>query len=78
MDIFERAGVLRDYLDIVHLRNSLGLLDRYEVRYVLFEKDTPLVYLLEQTRDWDPAYDDGQTVLLERRQPRTPLGRSAP
>jgi hypothetical protein len=73
MDIYERSGVLRDYLDIVHLRNSLGLLDRYQVDYVLFEKDTPLVYLLEQTHAWKTDYADNLVILLERRNLRDHL-----
>jgi hypothetical protein len=66
VDIFERNGVLRDYLAIVRLRNSLRLLDVYNIRYVLFERDTPLVYLLLLTHTWKTDYDDGTVVLLER------------
>lgn len=64
-DIFERNGTLKDYLDIIGLRKSLELLDQHHIRYVLFERDTPLVYLLQQTHQWQPLYDDGSTILLE-------------
>ena len=69
MDIFERNGTLRDYLDIIYLDRSLALLDRHQIRYVLFEKDTPLVYLLQQTHAWRTDYEDRQVVLLERASP---------
>jgi hypothetical protein len=66
VDIFEYNGVLRDYLDTIRLKGSLAVLDKYQIRYVFFEKDTPLVYLLQQTGRWKPDYDDGKVVLLER------------
>ncbi len=66
MDIYERNGVLRDYLDIIHLKNSLSLLDHYDIRYVFFEKNTPLVYLLQQTHAWQTDYDAHNVILLER------------
>ena len=69
VDIFERNGVLRDYLDMVRSKNSLALIDRYQIRYVLFESDAPLVYLLRQTQAWNATYDDGRVVLLERSTP---------
>ena len=66
MDIFERNGTLRDYLDIIQLNRSLALLDTDRIRYVFFEKGTPLVYLLQQTHAWHPDYEDSRFVLLER------------
>ena len=76
-DIFERNGTLKDYLDIIELKNSLSLLDKHQVRYVLFEKDAPLVYLLEQTNHWQSLYDDGSTILLEHSNPGLALQRNA-
>ena len=66
MDIFERNGTLRDYLDIITLNRSLTLLDKYQIRYVFFEKQTPLVYLLQQTHAWKSDYEDSHFILLER------------
>lgn len=68
VDLFEYNGTLKDYLDIIYIRNSLALLDRYRVQYVFFEKDTPLVYLLEHAGGWRVRYEDATTVLLERMQ----------
>ena len=66
VDIFERAGIFADYLDAIRLRNSLAILCKYRIHYVLFEKDTPLTYLLLHTSGWHSLYQDKETVLLER------------
>ena len=50
VDIFEYNGTFRDYLDIIRLNDTLALLDRYRIRYVLYEKDSPLTYLLTPHR----------------------------
>ena len=72
VDIFERAGVFKDYLDTAHLEHSRELLDKYRIRYVLFRRDTPLVYLLQSTPDWKVDYQDRVTILLERRRAIAP------
>lgn len=66
VDVFEHNGVFADYLHAIRLKDSLPILDRYRIRYVLFERDAPLPYLLEQTRQWRVLYQDNTTVLLER------------
>lgn len=66
VDIFERNGTFKDYLDITHLKDSLALLDKRQIRYVLFKTDTPLVYLLKATHAWKVDYEDTDTILLER------------
>jgi hypothetical protein len=66
VDIFEYNGTFKDYLDIVRIKNSLQLLDQDHVRYVLFEQDAPLAYLLEHTSGWRVDYLKGNIVLLER------------
>src|SRR5206468_1965306 len=35
VDIFEYAGVLKDYLDLLGLEQSKAILDKYKIRYVL-------------------------------------------
>lgn len=69
VDIFERRGVLRDYLDITLLKNSLSLLDKYSIRYVLFEDGSPLASFLRQCAGWKVLYQDGTAVLFERQAP---------
>ncbi len=65
-DIFERRGVLRDYLDAVRIDDTFAILDKYKIQYVLFQPDTPLVYLLRRSPGWRVDYQDGTAVLLER------------
>ncbi len=66
-DIFERNGTFQDYLDVTQLRHPLATLDRRGIRYVLFERDAPLVLLLKATGRWITLYEDTTTVLLERK-----------
>ena len=66
VDIFEYNGTLKDYLDIIRLKDTIPLLDKYDIQYVFFERDTPLVYLLEQTNKWKVDFEDESVVLLER------------
>jgi hypothetical protein len=66
VDIFEYNGTFKDYLDIIRIKDSLGLLDKYKIRYVLYEKDSPLVYLLQHTGGWEADYQDERVILLER------------
>ena len=73
-DIFERKGVLRDYLDAVQIRNSFTLLDKYRIRYVLLGPETPLVYLLQHSPDWKTDYRDKTAILMER----LPAGHAKP
>jgi len=65
-DIFEYNGTFKDYLDAVELRGTNEVLNKYKIRYVLFERHTPLVLFLLQTPAWKIDYEDGTTVLLER------------
>lgn len=66
-DIFEYNGTFADYLDISHLKTPLELMDKHNIRYVLFKSNHPLVYLLEHTGQWKVDYTDKTTTLLERR-----------
>ena len=66
VDIFEYGGVFKDYLDATELKNTLAILDKYKIRYVLFERETPLVYLMQHTPGWKTDYQDASTVLIER------------
>ncbi len=66
VDVFEYNGIFKDYLDLTQFRNSLSILDKYAIRYVLFEKKAPLSYLLEHTPGWKIDYQDDTTILFER------------
>ena len=66
VDIFEYTGVLRDYLDLLALKQPESLLDKYRIRYVLFPPGEPLTYVLEHDAGWKVLYRDKISVLLER------------
>ncbi len=79
VDIFEYAGVLQDYLQLLGsdtlLRNTDRIMDKYDIRYVLFPpgdstnqnlSGSGLIYLLEHDPRWKIAYQDKVSVLMER------------
>jgi hypothetical protein len=66
VDIFEYNGTFKDYLDAVALKNSDAILNKYKIRYVLFERDAPLVCYLLQSPSWKVDYQDRTAILLER------------
>ncbi len=68
VDIYEHHGVLRDYLDAVHLRNPLQIFRKYGVTAVLFPAHAPLAYLLRHIPGWRVQYQD-PTAILFMRQP---------
>lgn len=66
VDIYEYNGVFADYLDAIGIKNTLGILDKYNIRYVLFRKESPVEYLLMHNPAWKTDYRDETTVLMER------------
>lgn len=66
VDVFERNGVLKSYLDARRMHGSLQILDKYSIRYVLFQRHAALSYLLEHTPGWKIDYQDPTTILFER------------
>ncbi len=66
IDIYEYSGVFADYLDAMGIKNTLEVLDKYNIRYVLYKQDSPVAYLLMHNTGWKTDYQDGTTVLLER------------
>ena len=70
VDVFERNGVLADYLHAIRIEDSLQILDKYSIQYVLFENHRPLTYLLRHTPGWKVDYEDNTAILFERISPR--------
>jgi hypothetical protein len=71
VDIFEYAGVFKDYLDMLGLEQSKRIFDKYQIRYVLFPhpggySESALTYVLEHDPEWKIIYSDHLSVLLER------------
>ena len=65
-DIFEYTGVLKDYLDATGLKDTLNVLDRRQVQWVLFPSKDPLSYFLAHTDNWRVVYNDGVAEIFER------------
>ena len=66
IDIYEYNGVFADYLDALGVKNTLEILDKYRIRYVLFKQESQVAYLLMHNPGWKIDYEDGTAVLLER------------
>jgi len=58
-DTFEHHGIMKDFIDILHLRDSLALLDKYRIDHVLLRKSEPFCYLLERTPGWKVLRTEG-------------------
>jgi hypothetical protein len=82
VDIFEYAGVLKDYLDLLGVNNLQRrpepILDKYKIEYVLFPRSDntnpllnggELVYVLEHDPRWKMLYKDKVSILLQRQFP---------
>lgn len=65
-DIFEYRGILQDYLDLIQLKRSIEVLDKYNAHFVLFPKADPLSYLLRHDPSWKVAYEDDGADIFER------------
>jgi len=79
VDIFEYAGVLQDYLQLLGsdtlVRQRDSIVQKYKINYVLFPpgnsmnpnlSGSGLIYLLEHDPRWKVAYQDKVCVLMER------------
>jgi hypothetical protein len=66
IDIYEYSGVFADYLDALGVTNTLEILNKYHIRYVLFPQESSVAYLLSHSSGWKTSYQDGTTVMLER------------
>ena len=65
-DIYERSGVLGDYLDAIRMKDSLKIFDKYRIQSVLFPPKEALSYLLEHNSNWKVVYNDNVTEIFER------------
>jgi hypothetical protein len=79
VDIFEYAGVLQDYLDLLGsdslVRRADEIVRKYNIRYVLFPPgdtknslfgDSGLIYVLQHENGWKVLYQDKICVLMEK------------
>jgi hypothetical protein len=64
-DVFERGGVLGDYMHISLLQpGALAILNGYGVQSCLLERTEPLATVLSALPDWKTAYSDSHSVLF--------------
>jgi hypothetical protein len=67
-DLYERQGVLGDYLAISRLSTAAPvLLDTYRIQACLINHDEPLRTLLEASPSWQKVYGDPLSVLYVRK-----------
>lgn len=67
-DVYERGGLLADYLHISRLRpGALRVLAGYDIRSCLLQRDEPLANVLSDSPDWQRTYSDDTSVLFVRR-----------
>jgi multisubunit Na+/H+ antiporter MnhB subunit len=79
VDIFEYAGVLKDYLELLGVdaiqKRPESIIEKYKIEYVLFPPSDStnqnlvggsLVYVLEHDPRWKVLYKDRVCVLLEK------------
>lgn len=64
-DIFVYNGAFDDFIRATSLRNTFETLDKYSVRYVLYEPGQPFTYLLEHSPSWHLVYSDNVAVIFE-------------
>jgi len=65
-DPYGANGVLKDYVEAVHGTNTLAVLDKYKIQYVLMRPDSLLAHLLQNNPAWSVRYRDKDSVLLAR------------
>jgi hypothetical protein len=66
-DVYERGGVLADYLHIARLQpGALEVLRSYGVQSCLIERDEPLGTALSASRDWKRIYVDDVAAIYVR------------
>jgi hypothetical protein len=66
-DLFERAGVLSDYLTLVEIKiGAFSVLDRYQIASCLLMRDEPLGNVLTASPNWKRVYVDDTSALFVR------------
>lgn len=66
-DVYERGGVLSDYLHVSRVRpEALKVLAGYGIQSCLLERDEPLSTLLSASPDWRRIYADDTAVIFTR------------
>jgi hypothetical protein len=73
-ELYERGGVLADYLEIEDIRpDALSLLQKYGFQSCLLNHDAPLATVLAALPEWQKIYEDSTSILFVRRSGSPPL-----
>lgn len=69
-DVYERGGVLADYLHIARLKpGALAMLRNYGIQSCLLQRDEPLSTVLSSLPNWKRIYTDNVSSLFVRVEP---------
>jgi hypothetical protein len=67
-ELYERGGVLADYLEIEDIRpNALSLLQKYGFQSCLINHDAPLATVLAALPGWQKTYEDSTSIFFVHR-----------
>ena len=67
-ELYERGGVLSDYLQIADIKpGALGILRSYGIESCLIQRDAPLGTLLAASGEWRRVYSDSVSAIYVRR-----------
>ena len=65
-DIFVENGIMADYAKAAHIEDTFGVLDKYQIQYVLMPRQTAFAYVLRKSPAWKTTYEDEQSAVFER------------
>ena len=65
-DIFVENGIMADYAKAAHIEDTFGVLDKYQIQYVLMPRQTAFAYVLAHSPAWKTTYEDEQSAVFER------------
>lgn len=74
VDVFEHAGVFKDYIDLLGLKDPEAVFDKYHIQYVFFPQNEPLSYVLRHDSRWKKIYSDNLAEMFERSDSVVPIG----
>jgi len=75
-ELYERAGVLADYLEIADIKpGALSILQKYGFQSCLIKHDEALATVLAALPDWQKVYEDETSILFVRRSASPDSGR---
>ena len=65
-DIFVYNGTFDEYFGVTYIKAPFEILNKYGIKYVLFQPKTPLSYLLDNSPGWRVIYSDSVAKLYQR------------